>query len=187
MSLPRNVTSLNMVAAGAPSLNTVADDGLRLARRAYVPVLVTAASRDQRGVCARLIHAGAEGDRPFVAFPTGSVGAAKESADSSRTKDPDDVLLRRLFERARGGTLFIDDVATLTPAAQTQLLSLLEDRLPRTALSAEQCGVRVIAGASHHLDADCATGAFRDSLYYRLNVIHINLIARPAENSAQLL
>ncbi len=125
------------------------DDDLRLAARVRLPVLITAASSRERDLSARLIHANGGLSRgPFVTVCV--------------DRPP---RLRHLFDQARGGTLFIDDVAALNAEAQRQLLALLEgDR-----------SVRLIAGASRHLDADRAAGVFSDTLFYRLNVIHVDL------------
>jgi DNA-binding NtrC family response regulator len=158
------------------------DDDLRLAARVDVPVLVTAGSRRQRSMCARLIHDGGGYDRPFVTFSVGDPGAIVEKSSGSwRVYDREDVVLRRQFELARGGTLFIDDIALLREATQAQLHALLEERLGQVA-SARPAGgrVRVVAGASRHLDAERQAGAFCTSLFYRLNIIHIDFIAHGA-------
>ena len=98
------------------------EEDLRLAARVDVPVLVTADNRDHRNMCARLIHdAGIAGGGPFVTFSTGGL-----SIVSSSPREREETVLRRQFELARGGTLFIDDIATLREAVQAQLLSLLE-------------------------------------------------------------
>jgi len=160
------------------------EEDLRLAARVDVPVLVTADSRDHRSLCARLIHdIGIAGGGPFVTFSTGGL-----SIVSSSPRDTDETVLRRQFEQARGGTLFIDDIATLRAAVQAQLLSLLEERVRYQSSTRSSGGtVRVVAGASRHLDTDRATGAFCTPLFYRLNLIHINLIPRQVESRAQAL
>ena len=151
------------------------EEDLRLAAGVDVPVLVTADSRDHRNLCARLIHdIGGYGGGPFVTFSTDDMGATA------------DVVLRRQFEQARGGTLFIDDIAMLRAATQAQLLSLLEERLRDGSPVAPSGGqVRVVAGASRHLDTERETGAFCTPLFYRLNLIHIDFIPKHAESQAQ--
>ena len=78
----------------------------------------------------------------------------------------------------------IDDLAGLTPEAQAQLYCLLEDRTLRETAAvdagADDEGVRVIAGASHHLDAERAQGGFCEAVFYRLNVVHIVLMPQQA-------
>ena len=164
------------------------EDDLQLAARVDVPVLVTADSRRQRTMCARLIHDGGGYERPFVIFSVGDPGAIVEKSNGSwRVYDREDVVLRRHFELARGGTLFIDDIALLREATQGLLHALLEVRLRQVA-SARPAGgrVRVVAGASRHLDAERQAGAFCTPLFYRLNVIHIDFIAHAAARDARV-
>jgi DNA-binding NtrC family response regulator len=160
------------------------EEDLRLAAQVDVPVLVTADSPDHRSMCARLIHdIGIAGGGPFVTFSTGGL-----SIVSSGPRDCEENVLRRQFERARGGTLFIDDIATLRAAVQAQLLSLLEERARHgSSRGSSGAPVRVVAGASRHLDMERATGAFCTPLFYRLNLIHINLIPRRVDSQAELL
>ena len=155
------------------------EDDLRLAGRVDVPVLVTADSRRQRNMCARLIHDSRGYQRPFVTFSVNEPGGAVvEKANGSwRVHDRQDIVLQRQFELARGGTLFIDDIADLRAATQALLHSLLDERLRRLPSDRPSgARVRLVAGASRHLDDDRATGAFCSLLFYRLNLIHIDFI-----------
>jgi DNA-binding NtrC family response regulator len=157
------------------------DDELHMAARIRVPVLITAESREQRETSARRIHTdGNNMPGPFVVFPSDAAGANVEGAHLSsavRARD-DGVTLRQQFEEALGGTLFIEDIARLTRDAQAQLCCLLEEyQLRMSTVSTDGPSVRVIAGASRHLDAERAAGAFCEPLFYRLNVIHIDLIS----------
>jgi DNA-binding NtrC family response regulator len=140
------------------------DDALQIAVHEPLRVLITAASREQREEYARFIHENGETRRgPFVIFQP----AANPGDDPGRP-------IRRQFDEARGGTLFIDDIARLTPAAQRLLYRSLEACQPLPGTE-QGTGVRVIAGAPRHLASECAGGAFFEPLFYRLNVIHIDL------------
>jgi two-component system response regulator PilR (NtrC family)/two-component system response regulator HydG len=82
-----------------------------------------------------------------------------------------------LFVEANGGTLFLDEIAELSPALQAKLLRVLQEGeiRPLGASRAERVDVRVIAATNKDLEARLKTGAFREDLYYRLNVVHIHL------------
>ena len=84
-----------------------------------------------------------------------------------------------LFEVANGGTIFLDEVATLSLSLQGKLLRVLEQRTVRrvggTALV--PVDVRVIAATHVHLAEAARSGAFRTDLYYRLNVVNLTLPA----------
>lgn len=157
------------------------EDELRLAARVDVPVLITAGDSDRRDIYARLIHATGESvGGPFVKFcKNGRPRAHVEGSEPAASSDAcDHVLLRQLFEHARGGTLFVDDITTLTAEAQQQLLSLLEERRasPSSTVQLFRRHVRVIAGSSRHLGCDWAAGEFNEQLFYRLNIIHFVLM-----------
>lgn len=170
----------------APSTIRMPEDDMRLAARVYVPVLVTSENRGRRDICARLIHAYSDRWRgPFVTFScTGNQAIVADSSVSPGAHDrTDDLMLRHQFDQARGGTLFIDDLAALTSEAQEQLLSLLEECVRPDSSTVELAGPspRIIAGASRHLHLESATGAFCESLLYRLNIIHVDLTKANAD------
>jgi DNA-binding NtrC family response regulator len=138
------------------------DDELVFLARIRVPVLITAESSAERERCARIIHSHGEDSRgPFVTFA------------ANRTQDAGLIVLR--FGQARGGSLFIDDIALLSPEAQVQLFRLLSVRPSRSVFDPGRSGPRLIAGAGRHLDAERLTGVFLEPLYYRLSVIHLDL------------
>ncbi len=152
---------------------------IRLASMVDVPVLVTSPKRDERDLCARLIHATSQrGSGPFVIFsPEMTAALQMHARATSRRRHHDESILRHRIERARGGTLFIDDVLNLTAKAQQVLLDLLDERAPLASIapSAARPSVRVIAGASHHANTERTRGAFNDAVFYRLNVLHLDL------------
>ncbi len=82
---------------------------------------------------------------------------------------------RGRFEQADGGTLFLDEVADLSPEAQAKLLRALEAGEVQRVGGSEPIpvDVRVVAATNRDLEERVAEGAFRDDLYYRLNVIPI--------------
>jgi DNA-binding NtrC family response regulator len=82
-----------------------------------------------------------------------------------------------LFEVAEGGTLFIDEVAEMSPALQAKLLRVLEDGHYRRVGSTQErrADVRVVAATNKPLEDEQKAGRFREDLFFRLNVITVTL------------
>ena len=81
------------------------------------------------------------------------------------------------FELARGGTLFLDEIGDLSRLGQADLLRVLEDGVfrPIGSRSAVRANARIVAATNKELETQCALGAFREDLLYRLNVITIHV------------
>ena len=84
-----------------------------------------------------------------------------------------------LFEVAEGGTLFIDEVAEMSPGLQAKLLRVLEDGRYRRVGSTKElrADVRIVAATNKPLEEEQKAGRFREDLYFRLNVITVALPA----------
>lgn len=84
---------------------------------------------------------------------------------------------RGLVEEANEGTLFLDEIGDLNPNMQTKLLRLLQEGeyKPVGSVNTRKADIRFIAATNHNLKADISEKKFREDLYYRLNVIHIDL------------
>ncbi|MDI6841106.1 MAG: sigma 54-interacting transcriptional regulator [bacterium] len=82
-----------------------------------------------------------------------------------------------LFEEADGGTLFLDDVANLTPGIQAKLLRVLEDKeiRPVGGVASTKIDVRIIVSTNKDLEREVKEGRFRNDLYYRLGVVKVSL------------
>jgi DNA-binding NtrC family response regulator len=82
-----------------------------------------------------------------------------------------------LFEEADGGTLFLDEIGEMSPATQVKLLRVLQDQEVRRVggNTAVKVDVRVVAATNQKLQERIRDGAFREDLYYRLQVILMNL------------
>jgi transcriptional regulator with GAF, ATPase, and Fis domain len=81
------------------------------------------------------------------------------------------------FEIAKGGTIFLDEIGTITPSAQIKLLQILQDGTFQRVGGEEtiEANVRVIAATNTDLKKMCEQGLFRKDLYYRLNVFPIEV------------
>lgn len=84
-----------------------------------------------------------------------------------------------LFAEANGGTLFLDEIGDISPTLQAKLLRVLEDHRVRPVGGTQwrSVNVRVIAATNRDLATAVAAGRFREDLYYRLNVVAIQLPA----------
>ena len=81
------------------------------------------------------------------------------------------------FALARGGSIFLDEIGEISPALQIRLLRVLQDRSyePLGGTRSETAEVRVIVATNRDLAQQVRSGAFREDLYYRVNVVRVEL------------
>ena len=81
------------------------------------------------------------------------------------------------FSMAMGGTLFLDEIAEVSPALQVRLLRVLQERIyePLGATRSETANARIIVATNKDLAVQMRQGAFREDLYYRVNVVRVEL------------
>jgi DNA-binding NtrC family response regulator len=82
-----------------------------------------------------------------------------------------------LFQRARGGTIFLDEIGEMPLSLQPKLLRVLEEKtiLPVGSTNPVKVNVRILAATNRDLKTDVEAGRFREDLFYRLNVFEINI------------
>jgi DNA-binding NtrC family response regulator len=145
-------------------------------------VLITGESGTGKEVLARFLHRhSSRSHGPMIAVNCGAIPESLMEAELfGHEKGAFTGASQRKigrFERAQGGTIFLDEVAELPPAMQVKLLRTLQERqIERVGGSAPiDIDVRVIAATNRNLEQRMKSGEFRDDLYYRLNVIQIDL------------
>ncbi|GAB4059428.1 sigma-54 dependent transcriptional regulator [Uliginosibacterium sediminicola] len=155
----------------------------RLAR-SLAPVYVAGESGSGKERAARMIHhLGPRAAAPFVAVNCGAIPenlmeseffGYRKGAFTGAEGDRDG-----FFQAAHGGTLFLDEVADLPLAMQVKLLRVIQERrVRRVGDTQEQAvDVRIISATHKNLKAQVDAGHFRQDLFYRLNVIELQMPA----------
>lgn len=148
----------------------------------HVTVLLTGESGTGKEVVARALHQHSLRSRaPFVAINTAAI--PRELLESELFGHERGAftganqLQYGRFEQAKGGTLFLDEIGDMPADLQTRLLRVLSDgyfyRVGGT--QSIKADVRVIAATNQNLEERVRQGLFREDLYHRLNVIHLQL------------
>jgi sigma-54 specific flagellar transcriptional regulator A len=147
-------------------------------------VLVLGESGTGKELAARAIHeASPRRQRPFVAINCGAIPPdllESELFGHEKGAFTGAVTSRKgRFEIAEGGTLFLDEIGDMSLPMQVKLLRVLQERTFERVGSHTtiRCNVRIVAATHRNLEQFIARGAFREDLYYRLNVFPIEMPA----------
>jgi two-component system response regulator HydG len=144
-------------------------------------ILLTGETGTGKELLARTIHARSRRSGPFVPVDCASLpdtlieselfGHARGAFTDARTRRDG------LFVRARGGTLFLDEIGEIPMALQPKLLRALEERAVRPVGADMEVpvDVRVVAATNRDLEAAIDEGRFRQDLFYRINVVQVEI------------
>src|ERR1700740_2310506 len=145
-------------------------------------ILITGETGTGKELIANAIHGhSARAEHPFVAVPSGSVppdllesalfGHIKGAFTGAMTSR------KGYFETANRGTIFFDEIGTISLESQTKLLRVMQDRefMPLGSAETIKVDVRIVAATNADLKKFVEDGKFREDLYYRLNVINLAL------------
>ncbi|MBF8295553.1 MAG: Response regulator [Bacteroidetes bacterium] len=173
--------SFTGIISQSDAMEGVLSSAVRVAQSS-ASVLIRGESGVGKELIAKAIHfASDRKDRPFIAVNCaafnenlleselfGHEKGAFTGADRQR---------RGRFEMASGGTLFLDEIGDIPPATQVRLLRVLQEQQFERVGGSEtiQVDVRVIAATNKDLEDAIKKGAFREDLFYRLNVIAIEI------------
>jgi two-component system NtrC family response regulator len=145
-------------------------------------VLITGPSGTGKELIAKAIHyESLRKDRPFISVNCGALAETlleSELFGHEKGAFTGAIAMKKgRFELADGGTLFLDEIGDMSPPLQVKLLRVLQE------MEFERVGgtktikvdVRVLSASNRNLKDDVASGVFREDLFYRLNVIHIEV------------
>lgn len=169
-----------IISQSAP-MEQILDQAQRVAA-SDVSVLITGPSGSGKELVARAIHrASARADQPFIAINCGALPEQLlESELFGHTKGAFTGAVNQhegLFRAAQGGTLFLDEIGDMPVPLQVKLLRALQERTirPVGATQSVPVDVRIISATHRDLEAAMLNKEFREDLYYRLNVVNLEL------------
>lgn len=173
--------ALELIQTKSPLMKTIFSK-VRSVATTRSTVLLMGETGTGKGVLAKLIHRHSNRqDAQFIAVHCGAIpDTLVESELFGHEKGAFTGAVKRKlgkFEIANGGTIFLDEVGTITPSAQIKLLEVLQEKIFQR-VGGEvpiEVDVRIIAASNMDLKKMCDEGEFRKDLYYRLNVFPIEV------------
>lgn len=150
--------------------------------RSQAPVFIYGASGSGKELVAQTIHAeGPRSDKPFIPVNCGAIPSElmeseffghKKGSFTGAVSDK-----AGLFVAAQGGTLFLDEIAELPLVMQVKLLRAIQEKAVKPIGGHQEIpvDVRILSASNKNLQEEIAQGRFREELYYRINVIELNV------------
>lgn len=178
---PANIASTSHLIGNSSAMQNLRTQISRLSRN-MAPISISGESGSGKELAAREIHLQSpRADKPFIAVNCGAIPETlmeaeffgyRKGAFTGANEDRDG-----FFQAANGGTLLLDEVADLPLAMQVKLLRVIQERCVRKlgANAEEPIDVRIISATHQNLATCVAQGKFRQDLFYRLNVISLDL------------
>lgn len=159
-------------------------DNMQKISRSDEPIIISGETGTGKEVIARAIHGlSPRAERPFVAVSCGAIPETLvQSEFFGHSKGAfTGAVEERIghFEAAAGGTVFLDEIENLSPLGQVSLLRFLQEKelTPLGSKESRPVDVRIIASAGPNLREAVAAGTIREDLFYRLNVLQIDVPA----------
>ncbi len=174
--------SFDRIIGESPAMRAVKDLLRKLAVSPASTILLTGESGTGKDLAAKVLHY--ESDRAESVFQNITCSALPEALLESELFGHErgaftDAKHQKpgLLEQADGGTVFLDEIAEMTPALQAKLLRFLEEKtFRRVGGTADlRVDVRVVAATNRNLEESVRSGRFREDLYYRLRVLPVTL------------
>ncbi len=180
-SAPINTDELPNIIGQSSAISTLKSQ-IKKVSRSHAPVFIHGESGSGKELVARAIHQlGPRSDNPFVAVNCGAIPSElmeseffghKKGAFTGATQSKDG-----FFQAANGGTLFLDEVADLPLSMQVKLLRAIQESVIRPVGSEteEKVDVRILSASHKNLQQEVAQQNFREDLFYRLDVINLQV------------
>lgn len=177
----QEVTDFDRIIGSKNSLKNLVEKARRVSKT-EASVLILGESGTGKELLAEAIHQDSlRTNRPFVRVNMGGIPASLFESEMFGHKKGafTDASTDRVgrFAMANGGTIFLDEIGDLPLENQVKLLRVLQEKTfePLGSSKTEKVDVRVISATNKNLEAMVAAGAFREDLYYRINLISLEL------------
>jgi two-component system NtrC family response regulator len=172
---------ISSIISNSPKMEEVLSISSRAAE-SKATVLISGENGTGKEILARVIHyISQRKDKPFIAV---NIPALSENLLESELFGHEkgsftgaDKLRKGRFELADKGTIFLDEIGDISPATQVKLLRVLQEQQIERVGGTEPINidVRIIAATNQNLEKKIKEGAFREDLYYRLNIIPVHI------------